>query len=119
MPKLSHSKILPELLISVAAKQGVVLTHIWDVLLWMRLFNTGFKLHTDLLRIQHLHFRRSAIPAVLILFTISAVNFGRPMDIHQDNIGFWVNSVYTWSFSVFILIDNDDIIQSDYIVSFS
>ena len=37
---------------NISRSEGVVLTHIWDVLLWMCLFNTGFKLHTGLLKIQ-------------------------------------------------------------------
>lgn len=40
---------------------------------------------------------------------ISAVNSGKPMDIHRGNAASWVNSAYVWAFYVFLLLGHDHV----------
>ena len=63
-------------------------------------------------------FKKSVIPVVLIRYTTLAVSFGKPMGIHRDNIVLWVNSAFIWVFCAFVLIGYDDIMQSDYNITF-
>lgn len=40
------------------------------------------------------------------------------MGIRRDNIVLWVNSAFVWVFCAFVLIGYDDIMQSDYNITF-